>query len=93
MDAERARTVVGTFVLHLRPVRVPEGAIRFTHTFGLGGMSLVLLLLLRLGLGLALALGAVRVVCETDGSMRHAKIAKPSRPRIESLHASGISTP
>lgn len=45
-DAERARTVVGTFVLHLRPVRVPEGAIRFTHTFGLGGMSLVLLLLL-----------------------------------------------
>ena len=45
-DAERARTVVGTFVLHLRPVRVPDGAIRFTHTFGLGGMSLVLLLLL-----------------------------------------------
>jgi quinol-cytochrome oxidoreductase complex cytochrome b subunit len=45
-DGERARTVIGTFVLHLRPVRVPEGAIRFTHTFGLGGMSLVLLLLL-----------------------------------------------
>lgn len=42
-DAGRARTVVGTFVLHLRPVRVPEAAIRFTHTFGLGGMSLVLL--------------------------------------------------
>ncbi|MFN7986702.1 MAG: cytochrome b N-terminal domain-containing protein [Thermoanaerobaculia bacterium] len=45
-DGERARTVVETFVLHLRPVRVPEGAIRWTHTFGLGGMSLVLLLLL-----------------------------------------------
>lgn len=42
-DGERARTVVGTFVLHLRPVRVPEATIRFTHTFGLGGMSLVLL--------------------------------------------------
>jgi quinol-cytochrome oxidoreductase complex cytochrome b subunit len=42
-DGERARTVVGTFVLHLRPVRVPKAAIRFTHTFGLGGMSLVLL--------------------------------------------------
>ena len=41
-DGERARTVVGTFVLHIRPVRVPEAAIRFTHTFGLGGMSLVL---------------------------------------------------
>jgi quinol-cytochrome oxidoreductase complex cytochrome b subunit len=34
---------VGTFVLHLRPVRVPAATIRFTHTFGLGGMSLVLL--------------------------------------------------
>ena len=45
-DGERARTVVETFVLHLRPVRVPEGAIRWTHTFGLGGMSLVLLILL-----------------------------------------------
>lgn len=42
-DAERARTVIETFVLHLRPVRVPEATIRFTHTFGLGGMSLVLL--------------------------------------------------
>jgi len=47
-DAERARTVVGTFVLHLRPVRVPAAAIRFTHTFGLGGMSLVLLSVLAL---------------------------------------------
>ena len=45
-DARRARTVVGTFVLHLRPVRVPAATIRFTHTFGLGGMSLVLLALL-----------------------------------------------
>jgi len=42
-DGDSARTVVGTFVLHLRPVRVPKAAIRFTHTFGLGGMSLVLL--------------------------------------------------
>jgi quinol-cytochrome oxidoreductase complex cytochrome b subunit len=42
-DSERARTVIGTFVLHLRPVRVPAATTRFTHTFGLGGMSLVLL--------------------------------------------------
>jgi quinol-cytochrome oxidoreductase complex cytochrome b subunit len=45
-DGEKARTVVGTFVLHLRPVRVPKAAMRFTHTFGLGGMSLVLLCIL-----------------------------------------------
>jgi quinol-cytochrome oxidoreductase complex cytochrome b subunit len=42
-DGDRARTVVGMFVLHLRPVRVPAATIRFTHTFGFGGMSLVLL--------------------------------------------------
>lgn len=47
-DAERARTVIGTFVLHLRPVRVSEATIRFTHTFGLGGASLVLLSILSL---------------------------------------------
>src|SRR5690606_4433970 len=47
-DRKGARTVVGTFVLHLRPVRVPAAAIRFTHTFGLGGMALVLLTLLAL---------------------------------------------
>ncbi len=47
-DRRGARTVVGTFVLHLRPVRVPAAAIRFSHTFGLGGMSLVLLVLLAL---------------------------------------------
>ena len=40
--------MIGTFVLHLRPVRVPEATIRFTHTFGLGGMSLVLLSILAL---------------------------------------------
>ena len=45
-DTSSARTIVGTFVLHLRPVRVPAATIRFTHTFGLGGMSLVLLVLL-----------------------------------------------
>jgi len=31
---------------HLRPARVPLAAIRFTHTFGLGGMAVVLILLL-----------------------------------------------
>jgi quinol-cytochrome oxidoreductase complex cytochrome b subunit len=44
--AESARTVVSTFVLHLRPVRVPAATLRFTHTFGLGGASLVLLAIL-----------------------------------------------
>ena len=45
-DRDRKWVVFNTLVLHLRPVRVPEKTIRYTHTFGLGGMSLVLVLLL-----------------------------------------------
>jgi hypothetical protein len=44
-DRERKWVVFNTLVLHLRPVCVPEATIRYTHTFGLGGMSLVLVLL------------------------------------------------
>jgi quinol-cytochrome oxidoreductase complex cytochrome b subunit len=50
-DRERKWVVFNTLVLHLRPLRVPERTIRYTHTFGLGGMSLVLVLLL-MGTGL-----------------------------------------
>ena len=35
-----------TFLLHLRPVRLPAATLRWTHTFGLGGSSLVLVALL-----------------------------------------------
>ncbi len=41
-DRERALVTVHTLVLHLRPVRLPARTLRFTHTFGLGGSSLVL---------------------------------------------------
>jgi quinol-cytochrome oxidoreductase complex cytochrome b subunit len=62
------RTVVSTFVLHLRPARVPEAAIRYTHTFGLGGMSLVLLMLLALT-GSLLMLGYTPVPGEAYASI------------------------
>jgi quinol-cytochrome oxidoreductase complex cytochrome b subunit len=45
-DRERKWVVFNTLVLHLRPVRVPAKTIRYTHTFGLGGSSMVLILLL-----------------------------------------------
>jgi quinol-cytochrome oxidoreductase complex cytochrome b subunit len=35
-----------SLLLHLRPANVPETTVRFTHTFGLGGMAAVLFLLL-----------------------------------------------
>jgi quinol-cytochrome oxidoreductase complex cytochrome b subunit len=47
-DRDRAFVTVHTLLLHLRPVKVPARAIRFTHTFGLGGSSLVLITLLAL---------------------------------------------
>jgi quinol-cytochrome oxidoreductase complex cytochrome b subunit len=45
-DRDRKWIVVQNFLLHFRPVRLPERSLRYTHTFGLGGMSLVLVLLL-----------------------------------------------
>jgi quinol-cytochrome oxidoreductase complex cytochrome b subunit len=42
-DRDRAFVTVHTLLLHLRPVKVPARTIRFTHTFGLGGSSLVLI--------------------------------------------------
>jgi len=41
-DADRKRIVVSHLFLHNRPVRVSAGTLRYTHTFGLGGMSIVL---------------------------------------------------
>ena len=38
--------LANSLILHIRPNRVPAKALRYTHTFGLGGMALVLFLLL-----------------------------------------------
>jgi quinol-cytochrome oxidoreductase complex cytochrome b subunit len=45
-DRERKWIVFNHWILHFRPVRLPEKTIRYTHTWGLGGMSAVLFLLL-----------------------------------------------
>ncbi len=36
----------GTFLFHLRPIRIPARTVRWAHTFGLGGSSLLLWLTL-----------------------------------------------
>jgi quinol-cytochrome oxidoreductase complex cytochrome b subunit len=55
-DADRQRTILEFLVLHMRPVRVRRSTLQFTHTFGLGGMSLVLIgLLMASGILLMLA--------------------------------------
>jgi quinol-cytochrome oxidoreductase complex cytochrome b subunit len=45
-DRDRARVTLNTALLHLRPVRLPTATLRWTHTLGLGGSSLVLFTLL-----------------------------------------------
>ncbi len=45
-ERERHKTILDFFVLHLRPVRVRQSTLPYTHTFGLGGSSLVLISLM-----------------------------------------------
>jgi quinol-cytochrome oxidoreductase complex cytochrome b subunit len=45
-DRDRKWIVVNNFILHFRPIRLPERSLRYTHTFGLGGSSAVLFFLL-----------------------------------------------
>ena len=49
-EAERARSRVrrtaSNLILHLHPTRVPAAALRFTYTWGLGGISALLALML-----------------------------------------------
>jgi quinol-cytochrome oxidoreductase complex cytochrome b subunit len=45
-EKERRKTILDFFVLHLRPVRVRQSTLPYTHTFGLGGSSMVLISLM-----------------------------------------------
>jgi quinol-cytochrome oxidoreductase complex cytochrome b subunit len=45
-DRRALRQVLDSLVLHLHPTRVPAGALRFTYTWGLGGISTLLCLTL-----------------------------------------------
>ena len=45
-DRRRMRDVLNSLILHIHPTRVPAPAIRFTYTWGLGGISATLALLL-----------------------------------------------
>jgi len=55
-EKERHRTILDFFFLHMRPVRVRRSTLAYTHTFGLGGSSLVLILMM-IGTGVLLMLG------------------------------------
>ena len=44
----RLRLVMNNLILHLHPAQVPKATLRFTYTWGLGGLSALLFLLLSL---------------------------------------------
>jgi quinol-cytochrome oxidoreductase complex cytochrome b subunit len=45
-DRSRMRAVANNAILHLHPTKVPARALRFTYTWGLGGMATVLAIIL-----------------------------------------------
>lgn len=45
-DRSRMRAVANNLILHLHPTKVPKRALRFSYTWGLGGISTILALLL-----------------------------------------------
>jgi quinol-cytochrome oxidoreductase complex cytochrome b subunit len=45
-DRDRMRRVTNDLVLHLHPRTVPASSLRFTYTFGLGGLSVLLLVVM-----------------------------------------------
>jgi quinol-cytochrome oxidoreductase complex cytochrome b subunit len=47
-DRGRMRMVVDSLILHLHPTKVPETAMRWTYSWGLGGLSAMLMVILGL---------------------------------------------
>ena len=45
-DRSRMRTVANNLILHIHPTKVAKPALRFSYTWGLGGISSVLVLFL-----------------------------------------------
>jgi quinol-cytochrome oxidoreductase complex cytochrome b subunit len=46
VERNRMRAVMNNIILHLHPTRVPAPALRFTYTWGLGGLSALLVVIL-----------------------------------------------
>ena len=45
-DRARSRMVLDTMILHLHPARIPERTLRWTYTWGLGGLAALLVIML-----------------------------------------------
>jgi len=84
-DGDRRRLVLDTLVLHFRPVYVPRRTIRYTHTFGLGGMALVLVTLLTLT-GVLMLFVYEPVPAAAHASVQHLMSGITFGPLIRGIH-------
>jgi quinol-cytochrome oxidoreductase complex cytochrome b subunit len=81
-DQERKRYLIKNLILHFRPATVPEKTLKFTLTWGLGGMAAVLVLL-QFGTGLLLKfvyvptpLGAYRSILELNNAVMFGQLIR-----------------
>ena len=81
-DQERKRYLLKNLILHFRPATVTEKTLKFTLTWGLGGMAAVLVLL-QLGTGLLLKfvyvstpLGAYKSILELNNAVMFGQLIR-----------------
>jgi len=85
-DRDRRRAVLETLLLHIHPPTVPARALRFTHTWGLGGMGLVLFVLLA-GTGAMLMLAYRPNPAEAYASVQALIQETGFGPFVRNIHA------
>lgn len=84
-DTDRRRLVLDTLVLHFRPVHVPRRTLRYTHTFGLGGMALVLVSLLTVT-GILMLFVYEPVPSAAHASVQHLMSGVSFGPLVRGVH-------
>jgi quinol-cytochrome oxidoreductase complex cytochrome b subunit len=84
-DRERKRYLLKNLMLHFRPATVPEKTLKFTLTWGLGGMAAVLVLL-QVGTGLLLKFVYVPTPIGAYGSILELNNAVMFGQLIRNIH-------
>ncbi|MFV1965045.1 MAG: cytochrome b N-terminal domain-containing protein [Pirellulaceae bacterium] len=81
----RSLTIVSNFFLHLHPVTIPQHALRYTFTWGLGGTSFLLYLILVLT-GVLLMFYYVPDVNRAYSDMKDLRFAVPFGVFLRNVH-------
>lgn len=84
-DRQRMRLVASNVILHLHPSRVPAGALRFTYTWGLGGISALLCLML-VGSGILLMFRYEPTIARAYLSVQTIETSVPFGTLVRAIH-------